>query len=172
MRQTMPPAAVSAPLHVVTAAASPAKAATLKPARQGLPEAVPAVGSGMVPRAVAVPPPTTTTITVPRARAAGPPPPAPRTPAPSAPPALTSSYAAQKAAMESRHVQEFAKPPATESPQALAARQETEHRTLEMNYHQAAAAGKPVMPPPPPPPRPAPPPPPPPRPPTATAPHH
>jgi hypothetical protein len=58
--------------------------------------------------------------------------------------------------METRHVQEFAKPPAGESSTALSVRQETEHKTLDQNYHQAAAAGKTVMPPPPPPSRPSP----------------
>ena len=161
----------------------------LKPARQGLPEAVPAVGSGVVPRAVVVPPstpvravaaapvetrppvpateearpagaspeparpttgePAAAPVTAPAARAiaVGPSAPTPRAPAAYASPALTSSYAAQQAQLESRHVQEFAKPPAGESPQALSARQQSEHRTLDATYHQAAAAGRTSMPP-------------------------
>ena len=216
------PAPARPSLHVVSAAAKPANGATLRPARQGLPEPVPAVGSGMVPRAVVVPPaaPARTTTETPAARppvtvaetptrpaapaaetparlaapatetparpaapatetparAAVPPPtspeparvttepvaqpaqspvraaavgpssPTPRAPAAYASPALTSSFAAQQAQLEARHVQEFAKPPAGESPQALSARQQTEHRTLEANYHQAAAAGRTSMP--------------------------
>ena len=238
LRQSTPTVAATS-YHVVSAAAKPAGAVPLKPARQGLPEAV-AAGSGNVPRAVVVAPttpatrpmtstpnvahatvpsptePTTrpaevpeptrpagtaepasrpaVTATEPAARPPSPPTepanratttpepahvaasqpaeprptasaqatptrpsaPTPRSPAAYASPALASSYAAQQSQLESRHVQEFAKPPAGESPQTLAARQEAEHQTLQSNYHQAAAAGKTVMPPAPPLPRPQP----------------
>ena len=49
--------------------------------------------------------------------------------------------------MEDRHTQQFAKPPAGVSPDALAERQQTEHNDLDTRYHQAAAAGKSTMPP-------------------------
>lgn len=235
IRQSTPSTPAPAMYHVVSAAAKPANGATLKPARQGLPEVVTAA-SGSVPRAMVVPPataaarptaatqanrpagtaaetparPTTATAAEATARPAtatateaaarpttpatesparagatppeparvtatepaaaprppetpparpapiGPPAPTPRSPAAYASPALTSSYAAQQSQQEARHVQEFAKPPAGESPQALAARQEAEHRTLESNYHQAAVAGKTAMPPAPAPTRPSP----------------
>ena len=182
------PATARPSFQVVSAAAKPANGALLKPARQGLPEPVPAIGAATVPRAVVVPPtvpargttetpaarPPVTAAETParpatpspeparvttteraaqppaqspvRATAVGPSAPTPRAPAAYASPALSASYAAQQAQLEARHVQEFAKPPAGESPQALSARQETEHRTLEANYHQAAAAGRTSMP--------------------------
>jgi hypothetical protein len=51
--------------------------------------------------------------------------------------------------METRHAQEFAKPPSGESQQALAEQQDADHRDLQARYQQAAAAGKSTLPPPP-----------------------
>ncbi len=92
----------------------------------------------------------------PRGQAAGPPPPTqpPRPvqaqgPAPE-PPASTldRSYQAERANLEARHRQEFAQPPAGESPAALSQRQEAEHQALDQRYQQARGSGKATMPPP------------------------
>ena len=48
--------------------------------------------------------------------------------------------------MESRHRQEFAKPPAGESPAALEQRQEAEHQELDQRYEKAQASGASAMP--------------------------
>lgn len=68
---------------------------------------------------------------------------APRTPAAS----LDRSYQAERSAVEARHREEFAKPPAGESPTALSQRQEAEHQELDQRYQKAQAAGKSAMPP-------------------------
>jgi len=75
-------------------------------------------------------------------------PPAARPAVRAASPSLSASYAAERTQMEDRHVQQFAKPPAGVTPDALAERQQTEHNDLDARYHQAAAAGKTTMPPP------------------------
>jgi hypothetical protein len=90
--------------------------------------------------------------------AAGPPaagPPPARAPAaapiPARPPAsaLDRSYQAERATVEARHRDEFAKPPAGESPAALSQRQEVEHQDLDQRYEKARASGESTMPPPP-----------------------
>jgi len=89
----------------------------------------------------------------PPGQAAGPPlpiqPPRPvqaQGPAPQ-PPASTldRSYQAERANLEARHRQEFARPPAGESPAALSQRQEAEHQDLQQRYQQARASGKETM---------------------------
>ena len=68
--------------------------------------------------------------------------------APHAPPSsLDRSYEAERSAEESRHRQEFAKPPAGESPAALEQRQEAEHQELDQRYQKARASGASAMPP-------------------------
>ena len=132
-------------------AAEPAARTPVPPTEPATRETVPAEPARVTTTQPAEPRPTEPVPA--QAKPTRPPAPTPRSPAAYASPALASSYAAQQAQLESRHVQEFAKPPAGESPQALAARQEAEHQTLQSNYHQAAAAGKTVMPPAPQPPR-------------------
>ena len=68
---------------------------------------------------------------------------------------LDQAYHAQLSTMETRHVQEFASPPKGETPQALAARQETEHADLQQRYTTARVTGAKTLPPPRPPSRPA-----------------
>jgi hypothetical protein len=75
-------------------------------------------------------------------------PPAARPAVRAASPSLNAAYVAQRTQMEDRHVQQFAKPPAGVTPDALAERQQTEHNELDARYHQAAAAGKATLPPP------------------------
>ncbi len=75
-------------------------------------------------------------------------PPAARPPVRAASPTLNAAYVAQRTQMEDRHVQQFAKPPAGVTPDALAERQQAEHNDLDARYHQAAAAGKSTLPPP------------------------
>jgi hypothetical protein len=75
-------------------------------------------------------------------------PPAARPAVRAASPSLNASYVAERTQMEDRHVQQFAKPAAGVTPDALAERQQTEHNDLDARYHQAAAAGKPTMAPP------------------------
>jgi len=60
---------------------------------------------------------------------------------------LDQSYQAERAATEARHRQEFAKPPAGESPSALAQRQEAEDEALNQRYQQARTSGMTAMPP-------------------------
>ena len=73
--------------------------------------------------------------------------PAPRAPAQPPPPtSLDRSYQAERATVEARHREEFAKPRAGESPSALSQRQEREHRQLDQQYERARAAGKSAMP--------------------------
>ena len=135
----------------------------LTPARPGLPEAHPALETGTVGRPIAMPPnrpaavPPATGVRAEPATPAGPPPPVARPTERVGSPSLAASYAAERDQQETRHVQEFAKPPTGESQAALAARQQTEDQALESRYHQAASAGRPTMPPRPsaPPPRPA-----------------
>lgn len=62
---------------------------------------------------------------------------------------LEQSYQAERARAEARHRDEFAKPPAGESPAALSQRQEAEHQELDQRYEEARARGAPTMPPPP-----------------------
>lgn len=59
---------------------------------------------------------------------------------------LAQSYAEERDAQESRHVEEFAHSGSSETTEALAARQESEDRALESRYRQAAAAGRTAMP--------------------------
>ena len=135
----------------------------LTAARPGLPETHPALETGAVGRPIAMPPnrpaavPPATGVRTEPAAPAGPPPPVARPTERVGSPSLAASYAAERDQQETRHVQEFAKPPAGESQAALAARQQTEDQALESRYHQAATAGRPAMPPRPsaPPPRPA-----------------
>lgn len=49
--------------------------------------------------------------------------------------------------METRHQAEFAKPPAGETQQSLAARQESEHRELDTRYQSAKVQGLKTLPP-------------------------
>jgi hypothetical protein len=163
---------------VRSAAAQPAHGAPLTPARAGLPVAHPVFQTGVVSRPMTPPPsvgahaaiaqPPREQVTA-RAQETTAPAPAPneatatRVPAsatmvsrpPAArpavragSPALDASYAAERTQMEARHVQQFAKPPAGVSPDALAERQQAEHNDLDARYHQAAAAGRSAMPPP------------------------
>ncbi len=104
----------------VRSAAAPLAGHTLAPARPGLPAPLPALAQ---PRAVGIP-----------------------TVHPSTSPTLDDEFHTQSSQMESRHVQEFAKPPAGESPEALAARQEGEHRSLQQQYEGAKARGAQHMP--------------------------
>ena len=60
---------------------------------------------------------------------------------------LDQSYQTERTQMEARHRQEFARPPAGETPAALARRQEAEHRDLQQRYQQAQAKGMPTLPP-------------------------
>jgi hypothetical protein len=107
------PAAVRATPYPVRSAAVPLAAGrTLTPTRAGLPVPTPALAQ---PRAVGTP-------TV-------------------HPSSLDSDFHARSVQMESRHVQEFAKPPAGEAPQALAARQESEHVGLQRQYETAKVQG-------------------------------
>ncbi len=70
---------------------------------------------------------------------------APARPAQATP--LDQSYQAERAATEARHRQEFAKPPAGESPAALAQRQEAEDQDLSQRYQQARTQGTTALPP-------------------------
>jgi hypothetical protein len=135
---------------VRSAAAQPADGATLKPARAGLPAAHPAFQTGVVSRAMTPPPaPREATATrVPASPATASRPPAARPPVRAGSPALNAAYAAQRTQMEERHVQQFAKPPAGVTPDALAERQQAEHNDLDARYHQAAAEGRSALPPP------------------------
>jgi hypothetical protein len=74
-------------------------------------------------------------------------PPAARAPVRTASPSLNASYVAERTQMESRHEQQFAKPPAGQTSDALAEQQQSEHNELDARYHQAAVAGKTTMPP-------------------------
>lgn len=118
----------------------------LAPARPNLPvtphPATTAFGPGS--------PTTGTRPAVPAPRPVGPPAAAPPSPvAPrSPPPSLERSYQAERTAEEARHRQEFAKPPAGESPAALSQRQEAEHQELDQRYEQARASGASTLPPP------------------------
>ena len=72
---------------------------------------------------------------------------APRAPAqPSQQSSLDRSYQAERATVEARHREEFAKPPAGESSPALSQRQEAEHQQLDQQYQRARGAGKSTMP--------------------------
>jgi len=137
----------------VRSAARPAlNGVSLTPARPGLPTTRPAIENGSVARVITVPPARVvgpspaTAVRVPSNL--GPPPPVPHPAIPTASPSLEASYDAQRQQQETRHIQEFAKPPAGETQAALAARQEAEDQALESSYHQAASAGRVTMPPP------------------------
>jgi hypothetical protein len=60
---------------------------------------------------------------------------------------LDQSYQAERAQMEIRHQQEFAKPPAGESVEALSLRHDAEHQELEQRYQKARASGQDHLPP-------------------------
>jgi hypothetical protein len=115
---------------LVSARALPVRSAALTvgdhaltPARGGLPATRPAISSGVPTRAVGVP---------------------------SGRPAsqLDQEYQTERNQMESRHVQEFARPPAGESEQGLRERQEVEHQQLEQRYNSAQRSGAVHLPPP------------------------
>jgi hypothetical protein len=73
----------------------------------------------------------------------------PEPPAPRQPPhpPLDHAYLAERAQLESRHRQEFARPPAGETPAALAQRQEAEHRVLQQRFQQTRTREMPAPPP-------------------------
>jgi hypothetical protein len=156
----------AAAVHTLTvhSAAASLPSSKLIAVRPGLPATRPAIQSGTVAHPVARPPtrpPPTVLPSIPprppspevtasspgRPARVGPPPPVPRPATRTASAPLAASYAAQREAMETRHVQEFAQPPRNESPTALSARQDAEDQALENRYHQAAAAGRTTMPP-------------------------
>jgi len=60
--------------------------------------------------------------------------------------ALDQSFGDERQQLESRHIQEFAKPPAGESREEMYQRQETEHRDLISRYNTARSAGAARMP--------------------------
>lgn len=126
----------------------------LTPARPKLPVTPEPATKVFAPRAPAPQPPVAAPANVP-SRAAAPRPPQPEAAAPGltataphAPPSsLDRSYQAERSAEEARHRQEFAKPPAGESPAALEQRQEAEHQELDQRYQRARASGASAMPP-------------------------
>ena len=119
----------------------------LAPARPNLPVRPQPATTVFAPRS----PTTGTGPAAPAPRPVGPPAAAPPSPvAPRSPPtSLERSYQAERATEEARHRQEFAKPPAGESPAALSQRQEAEHQELDQRYEQARASGASTLPPPP-----------------------
>lgn len=126
IRTTQPAAGRAAAFPVRSAAVAPT-GHTLSPARSGIPAAAPALTRTGVPaRAVGVP-------TVP-SRATG-------------TNSLDSEFESQRAAMEARHTQEFAHPPAGETQAQLSARQENEHTQLRQTYQNARVNGAAHMPP-------------------------
>jgi len=60
---------------------------------------------------------------------------------------LDESYATERGALETRHVQEFAQPARSEPVQALSQRQESERRELQSRYQAARQGGMTHMPP-------------------------
>jgi hypothetical protein len=128
--QTPPPAAAPAP---PVQAAKPAPPPAQKPPTSAPPAQAAELGQRPAPK-----PPT-----------AAPSPPAQPAQTTARPPAtpLDQSYQAERAATEARHRQEFAKPPAGESPAALAQRQEAEDQDLTQRYQQARTQGTPTLPP-------------------------
>jgi uncharacterized protein DUF6600 len=164
----------------IRSAAAPG-ARPLTPARAGLPPVVPAFVPGVPRRSPPprpLPPSTPETAPAPAPAEPAPPirvpapparsvppesrsrqapqsePPAPRQP-PHSP--LDQAYQTERARVEARHRQEFARPPAGETPAALARRQEAEHRDLQQRLQQARTKEMPASPPAPrPAPRPAP----------------
>jgi hypothetical protein len=137
LRSTGPSADLVRPIRSAAKAIGP----SLTPARPGLPAPHPALANA-VGRPVG--PPAT------GVRVASPPSSEPSTSRPGQggeSSSLTESYAQERNAQETRHIQEFAQPPAGESQASLAARQEAEDQALESRYHQAAASGRTTMPP-------------------------
>lgn len=177
LRSATPAATRSArTLPVRSAATVPGNGATLKPARAGLPVARPAFQTGTLSRAMTPPPSTSrpavaqppreqvtarsqettpsptpsneaTATRVPVGTPMSSRPPAARAPVRTASPSLNASYVAERTQMEARHEQQFAKPPAGVSSDALAEQQQSEHNEIDARYHQAAVAGKTTMPP-------------------------
>jgi hypothetical protein len=162
------PAAGPAPVPVRSAVVAGPGAQKLTPARPALPVTPqPATKVFAAPAATPVAPPAVPQAAKPQPAKPEPapapklgPPPAqkPPTPAPPAqaaqttprsPPASTldQAYQAERATTEARHRQEFAKPPAGESPSALAQRQEAEDQDLTQRYQQARTQGMPALPP-------------------------
>jgi len=119
LRPTVPAGRVPAPPIRSGAAPGPGER-TLAPARPRLPVTPEPAGKVFAPRAPAAPPPTSP---------------------------LDRSYQAERATVEARHRQEFAKPPAGESSSALSQRQEDEDRELNQRYQRARAGGMSTMPP-------------------------
>jgi hypothetical protein len=177
IRHAMPAATTSRALPVRSAGTILANGATLKPARAGLPAVRPAFETGTLARPVTPPPsvsaprpsvtqrpaeqvaprpqettpatPTNevTATRVPAAVTTTARPPAGRAPVRTASPSLNASYVAERTQMESRHEQQYAKPPKGMSSDALSEQQQSEHNELDTRYHQAASAGKTTMPP-------------------------
>jgi hypothetical protein len=114
------PAVVRSTVFPVRSAAAPLAGHTLTPTRGGLPKPSPALAQ---PRAVGIP-------TVHASTSAS----------------LDAEFHTQSEQMESRHVQEFAKPPKGESQQSMAARQESEHQDLQQRYESARVQGAQHMP--------------------------
>ena len=159
--ETIPPTVRAFP---VRSAARGTNGRQLVAARPGLPTTQPAMQSGAVARGIAAPPgreqaqprpaqgvraPESMPASagnVTRGPSVGPPPPVPRPASRWASPSLSTDYAAQRQAQEARHVEEFARPSPSESPVALATRQQAEDRALENRFHQAAASGRATMP--------------------------
>ena len=155
------PAERTTVLPIRSAAATAPGARTLTPARPGLPRVMPAIAAGAARRSP-LPPSTPVAAAAPVSAARVPAPPsrpvppaalrrAPQSepPAPRQPPhsPLDQSYQTERAQLEARHRQEFARPPSGETPAALARRQEAEHRDLQQRYQQARATGMPTLPP-------------------------
>jgi uncharacterized protein DUF6600 len=133
-------------LPVHSAAAPAPGARTLTPARPGLPRVAPAVATTRAPG----PPPRPAPAPRPALPAAGSrqesrPEAAPLRQSPHSP--LDQSYQAERARLEARHRQEFARPPTGETSADLARRQEAEHRDLQQRYQQARSQGMPALPP-------------------------
>lgn len=71
----------------------------------------------------------------------------PKTAASSNQATVDRQYQTERNAMETRHQAEFAHPPAGETQQSLAARQESEHRELDTRYQAAKVQGLKTLPP-------------------------
>ena len=134
--------AAKAPAFPVRAATAPApNGRGLTPARPEVPAPHPVQSAGFAQRVTT--PSFSSTV---RQPTSGQPAQAERIPAPAAKTPLDQSFDNQRAQMEVRHQQEFAAPKATERPEQLQQRQETEHVQLDQQYHQAKAAGATAMP--------------------------
>ena len=140
------PAERAAAPPIRSAVAPPPDARPLTPARPGLPAVARPADPGAVRRPPPRPAPPAPAPAAPAAERSpeGASPKGSRRPAPSP---LDRSYQAERAQVEARHRQEFARPPQGETPSALAQRQDAEHRALQERYRQGQSKGMTTLPP-------------------------